>query len=182
MSKVKNKIKTRKLSKRDSFVKKWIYNRIVIEKRLKMKWKQSCWDIKFGKYIVRRDILSDFTYDLLKKGLEVSSLRQKSVSTNIANINTENYKAKKVPFEEVLKGTLGDLNMRKTDNKHFGYNRISDFQVRQEERKNTYVNDNGNNVDIDLEMTEAAANELYYASAVRQVNSKLSRLNLVINR
>ena len=43
-------------------------------------------------------------------------------------------------------------------------------------------NDNGNNVDIDLEMTELAANEIYYSALTQIINAKLSSLNYVINR
>ena len=33
--------------------------------------------------------VSDLSYQLIKNGLDVSSLRQKTISSNIANINTE---------------------------------------------------------------------------------------------
>lgn len=123
--------------------------------------------------------MSDFSYDLVKKGLEVSALRQKSISSNIANVNTDNYKANKVPFEEVLKNNLNNISMVKTHDRHFD---LGGLRIVEEKRENTYVNDNGNNVDLDLEMTELASNELYYNALVRQINSKLSSLNYVINR
>lgn len=120
-------------------------------------------------------------YSIIKKGLEVSVKRQESISSNIANINTENYKANKISFEEILKRT-SNKNMFKTDERHFGQRNIENMQIKEEKRKNTYVNDNGNNVDLDLEMTELSANELKYSALVRQLNSKLSNINYVINR
>lgn len=126
--------------------------------------------------------MADFTYDLLKKGIEVSALRGKSISSNIANVNTDNYKANVVPFEKVLENNMNNLRMSKTHKGHFGIDNIKDLDVREVKRENTYVNDNGNNVDLDLEMTELASNELYYNALVRQINSKLSSLNYVINR
>ena len=123
--------------------------------------------------------MSTFTYDLLKTGIDVSSLRQKSISSNIANIKTEGYKANVVPFERFLSDSLDRIEVRKTHERHFDLNGLD---VREEKRKGTYVNDNGNNVDLDLEMSELAANELYYGALVRQINSKLSGLNYVINR
>lgn len=120
-------------------------------------------------------------YSIIKKGLEVSAKRQESISSNIANINTENYKANKISFEEILKKT-SNKNMFQTDERHLGQRNIENMQIKEEKRKNTYVNDNGNNVDLDLEMTELSANELKYSALVRQLNSKLSNINYVINR
>lgn len=123
--------------------------------------------------------MSDYSYNLVKKALEVSTQRQKSISSNIANIHTENYKANKVPFERVLRNNLNYIGVTKTHERHFDINNLGPIE---EKRENTFVNDNGNNVDLDLEMTELASNELYYNALVRQMNSKLSSLNYVINR
>ena len=111
--------------------------------------------------------MSDYSYDLIKKGLDVASLRQKIVSSNIANINTPDYKVNKVEFEEYLakaknNGKLPEPTVKK--------------------RTGTSINENGNNVDIDLEMTELAANEIYYSVLINQLNAKLSNMNYVINR
>jgi flagellar basal-body rod protein FlgB len=37
-------------------------------------------------------------------------------------------------------------------------------------------------VDLDMEMVELAANEIYYSVLVQQLNSRLSKMNYVINR
>lgn len=124
--------------------------------------------------------MKDISYNLIKKGLDMSSLRQKTISNNITNINTPGYKAGRVEFEELLK-TSKDIRMAKTDDKHFGIRDIDDINLKVEKKTTTMVNDNGNNVDIDLEMTELSANEIYYNVLIRQVNSKLSSLNYVIN-
>ena len=123
--------------------------------------------------------MGDYAYNLLKKGLDVSSMRQKAISSNIANLNTPNYKANKVRFEAELSNHSKYIGLYKTHENHLGFDLMT---PKIEKRKNTYVNDNGNNVDIDLEMTENAANELYYATVVKQVNAKLGNLNTVINR
>jgi len=126
--------------------------------------------------------MSDLTYDLIKKGLDVSSLRQKAISSNISNINTPNYKVNKVEFEEHLQKAIKGVSLRKTNELHIGFSKISDFDPVMKKRTNTSYNDNGNNVDIDLEMTELAANEIYYSALTQIINAKLSNLNYVINR
>lgn len=110
----------------------------------------------------------------------MSSLRQRTISDNISNINTPRFKAGKVEFEEILKNAKG-VRMAKTHDEHFGLRNIEDIDLKAKKRNTTMVNDNGNNVDIDLEMTELSANEIYYNTLIRQVNSKLSSLNYVIN-
>ncbi len=125
--------------------------------------------------------MRDLSYDLVKKSLDMSSLRQKTISNNIANINTPGFKVGRVEFEEVLRSIKG-IRMSKTDDKHFGIRNIDDIDLKVKNKNTTMLNDNGNNVDIDLEMTELSANEIYYNVLIRQVNSKLSNLNYVINR
>ncbi len=124
--------------------------------------------------------MRDISYNLIKKGLDMSSLRQKTISNNIANINTPGYKVNKVEFEELLQ-TAKNVRMEKTHDRHFGIKDIDDIDLKVKKRNTTMLNDNGNNVDIDLEMTELSANEIYYNVLIRQVNSKLSSLNYVIN-
>lgn len=126
--------------------------------------------------------MGDFSYDLIKKGLDVSALRQKTISSNIANINTPNYKVNKVEFEEYLSNASNNLTLSKTHDMHFGISSIDDLKPTIEKRETTSLNDNGNNVDIDVEMTELAANEIYYNTLVQQLNARLMNLNYVINK
>lgn len=126
--------------------------------------------------------MSNYSYDLIKKTLDVSSLRQRTISSNISNINTPNYKVNKVEFEKYLSEATETISLNKTHEKHFGIGNPLEMELEVEKRETTSVNDNGNNVDIDLEMTEAAANEIYYSILVKQFNARLGNLNYVINK
>jgi len=126
--------------------------------------------------------MSDFSYDLIKKGLDVASLRQQTISSNISNINTADYKVNKVEFEKYLTQASDEISMKKTHDMHFGIDKLQDIKPEVKKREATSLNDNGNNVDIDLEMTELAANEIYYSVLIQQLNSKLSKLNYIINK
>ena len=125
--------------------------------------------------------MKDISYNLVKKGLDMSDLRQKAISNNISNINTPGFKSGRVEFEELLQKSK-NIRLDKTDDQHFGIRDVADIDLKVKDKNSTMVNDNGNNVDIDLEMTELAANELYYNVLIRQVNAKLGNLNYVINR
>lgn len=128
--------------------------------------------------------MSDFSYDLMKKALDGSSLRQKTISSNIANLNTPDYKVNKVEFEELFAKALDkdSVVMKKTRQEHYGIGSIQDIKPEVVKNEGTAVNDNGNNVDVDLEMTNLAANEIYYNVLIQQINNKLGNLNYVINR
>lgn len=126
---------------------------------------------------------NDVTYGLLTNALDASYLRQKTISNNIANVNTPDYKANRVVFEEELKKAISDssVGLQATHNHHMG---MQDANQRVEpsvvkDTLTTMKND-GNNVDIDGEMANLAANQLLYNTLIQQTNSKISTLRYVI--
>ncbi|HOB19536.1 MAG TPA: flagellar basal body rod protein FlgB [Candidatus Atribacteria bacterium] len=126
----------------------------------------------------------DMTYSLLKKALDASSLRHRAITGNIANINTPNYKANRVLFEEKLRNSMSGENIRlkTTNEKHIplqsGPTGIEPEIVKD---TGTSMRTDGNNVDIDLEMANLAANQLLYNALVQQTNNKLSIMRYVIH-
>lgn len=117
------------------------------------------------------------TYDLLKTALNVSSLRQETISSNISNVNTPGYKANKVLFEQYLNNSNNSKTLRRTHDNHLGNQSAGTIVQKQD---NLSVQDNGNNVDIDYEMAALSANNVYYDAVVSQLNSKYSMLRTVI--
>lgn len=122
---------------------------------------------------------SELVYKLLKKSLNASSTRSKVIANNIANINTKGYKRKYVTFEDTLKNTLDNVDMKTTNSKHINSgNNFGEIDVKQD--NSTSMREDGNNVDIDVEMANQAANTLMYNALVTQVNNKLSQTRYVI--
>jgi len=123
--------------------------------------------------------LSENTYDLLKKSMDASAVRSKVSANNIANINTKGYKKFYVTFEDTLNDSMGE-NKMKTDNvKHIETGSSSgDIAVKRDE--STSMRQDGNNVDIDLEMTNQAANTLMFNALVTQVNSRMALKSYII--
>ncbi|WP_236900490.1 flagellar basal body rod protein FlgB [Clostridium estertheticum] len=111
--------------------------------------------------------------------MDASALRSKVSANNIANINTKNYKGLYVTFEETLKDNMTADTM-KTDNSKDIQAGNSNDQITVNRDESTSARQDGNNVDIDLEMTNQAANTLMYAALVSQVNSKISLTSYVI--
>ncbi|WP_375539406.1 flagellar basal body rod protein FlgB [Clostridium estertheticum] len=111
--------------------------------------------------------------------MDASTLRSKVSANNIANINTKNYKGLYVTFEETLKDNMAADTM-KTDNSKDIQAGNSNGEITVNRDESTSARQDGNNVDIDLEMTNQAANTLMYAALVSQVNSKISLTSYVI--
>jgi flagellar basal-body rod protein FlgB len=123
--------------------------------------------------------ISENTYNLLKKSMDASALRSKVSANNIANINTKGYKKFYVTFEETLNDSMGENTMKTDNSKHMQTGTASgDVTVKRDE--STSMRQDGNNVDIDLEMSNQAANSLMYNALVKQVNSKISLTGYII--
>lgn len=121
-----------------------------------------------------------FTYEIIKKGLDASSERSKVMANNISNINTKNYKRRYVSFEETLKQNQDDLNLKTSNEKHLNDGAsLGDITVKQDETSS--MRDDGNNVNLDLEKVNQAANSLMYNAMIAQINNRISQKRIVIN-
>ncbi|RXI98013.1 flagellar basal body rod protein FlgB [Anaerobacillus alkaliphilus] len=128
-------------------------------------------------------IFSNTSQQLLEQSLNAASLRQKTISQNIANVDTPNYKAKKTVFKHQLNRAIDDqrLTAYRTDSRHIpfgGTQSISPSVV--VDRTKTMFNHNGNNVDIEHEMSEMAKNQIYYNAMIERLNGRFNSLKTVI--
>lgn len=114
---------------------------------------------------------------MIKSALDLSNLRQDTISSNLSNINTPDYKANRVVFENHLKDARDGMNLNKTNNNHI--NPLDSMGI-IEKQNNRSVKDNGNDVDVDFEMAELAANNIYYDSVVSQLNAKYKMMRNAI--
>ncbi|MBS4198949.1 flagellar basal body rod protein FlgB [Bacillus sp. FJAT-49732] len=119
------------------------------------------------------------SFNTLEKALGYSSLKHKTIAQNIANVDVPNYKAKAVSFNEVLAEATRPIEANRSDSRHFRFN-IGKDQLQIYTKKNTEYNHNGNNVDVDSEMSDMAANQIYYQALIERLNGKFSTLQNVI--
>lgn len=106
---------------------------------------------------------------VLERGLEASSLRQRVLSHNIANINTPGFKRARVEFEE---------HLAKAVEAEQSVDAVAPELVVETE---SLGRPDGNNVDIELEMAQLAENQIWYAALTRQLSDHFSRLRMVIS-
>jgi flagellar basal-body rod protein FlgB len=113
----------------------------------------------------------------LEGALDRTFLREKTISQNIANIDTPNYKAKDVSFKDELNRKL---RAYRTDPRHLEFSSSSDPSAYVHPETKTTFNNNGNNVDMDREMTALAENQIRYQALVTRLNSEFQGINRVL--
>ncbi|WP_349305684.1 flagellar basal body rod protein FlgB [Bacillus sp. FJAT-49711] len=118
-------------------------------------------------------------FQTLEKALNYSSLKHKTIAQNIANVDVPNYKAKAVSFKEVLADSSSHIEVNRSDYRHFQF-AIGNGYPQVYTKMNTEYNHNGNNVDIDNEMSDMAENQIYYQALIERLNGKFSTLQNVI--
>ncbi|BAK74271.1 MAG: flagellar basal body rod protein FlgB [Arcobacter sp.] len=105
--------------------------------------------------------------------------RQKVISSNIANINTPNYKTKDLVFQDELNNALfnNSLQLKQTNSKH-----LSTVDPLSNNTNPKLVNvqgleeqNDGNNVNLDSQMSEQAKNKIIF-DAIQSSIKRDSRL------
>ncbi len=122
--------------------------------------------------------------DIMSKSLDAYWLRNDTISHNIANIDTPNYKRQEVKFEEILKEQLQDTKDvaegRKPESSLKSYDDLR-LEIYEQEPDMKYRLD-GNNVDIDNEMAEVAKNSMRYNVVTSQINKQFSAMRIAMNK
>lgn len=120
----------------------------------------------------------------LEQALSTATLKQRVHAANIANVDTPNYKSKQVDFQSVLNSTMNNqaFSSFKTNAKHFSFSGESTQQHPAIKVNNSsQYSPNGNNVDMDYEMSNLAKNQLFYNAVTEGINGKFNNLRTVIN-
>lgn len=126
------------------------------------------------------NLFSSPVFNTLEKGLDGAALRQRTISQNIANIDTPNYKAKKVAFQHTLNEAMNrSLDAYRTDQRHLEFSSSKRGAVITKSN-NTMYNHNLNNVDIDKEMADMAQNQIYYNALIERLNGRFNSLQTAI--
>lgn len=120
--------------------------------------------------------------------LDVAALRQNVIANNIANADTPNFKRSVVNFESQLRRALESERVPKfpqaiTDPRDIPFDQPIDWRQVKPRRILDYLTEaknNGNNVDIEEEGTNALTNQLLYTTLVQAVTSQIQGVNIVL--
>lgn len=111
--------------------------------------------------------IGDVTTDALQAALRGLDVRQKAIANNVANVETANFRAQKVSFEDALRGALsgdGDVSqVSPTVTTSMSPTRL-----------------NGNNVSLDMEILAQSETELRTKLVVQAINAKYALLRSAI--
>ena len=106
-------------------------------------------------------MIEDRMFPVLDNLLTLTSKRQQILAGNVANIDTPGYRAKDISFAAELDGSL-DLSSKV-------------IEVETKDKPN------GNNVDLDRELTEITKNGLQYVTLVQYLNQRIKTLRAAIS-
>lgn len=121
--------------------------------------------------------------NIFQKTMDASWLKNEAISHNLANVNTPGYKRQVVNFDSILKDHLqlgDDVRMKVTHSKHMTVNGPLGLTPQIEEVRDTSFRTDQNNVNVDIEMSELAKNQLKYSALTQQLNGQLTRLKTAI--
>ena len=105
-------------------------------------------------------MIEDRMFPALENLLTLTSKRQQVLAANVANLDTPGYRAKDISFAQELDGNL-DATARVVE-------------VETKEKPN------GNNVDLDRELTEITKNGLQYITLIQYLNQRIKTLRASI--
>ncbi len=113
------------------------------------------------------------TIDVMNKALDATMLRVNVLSNNIANAETPGFKREDVRFQGVLQ--------QKIDT--YGYENVSAEMLSSEvytDRESVSMRIDGNNVDIDTEMSELAQTKLRYDTLIQRTSAQIGRYKYIL--
>ena len=129
--------------------------------------------------LIRNLIFNRTRIPLLNKALNVTSLRHKAISNNIANVNTVNYKRKEVEFASYLRAQVekAPVTGRQTNRMHLNVGGVDpNAQPRINEPEPSPNVTGINNVDIDMEMSGLAENHLMYNIGAKLISGQFASI------
>ena len=130
-----------------------------------------------------KDLLFDRLHNGVGRVLDLRAQQSAMTAGNIANTDTPNYKAKFIPFDELLKTTMGadNMAMRQTRSGHLTGMQGSAEDPEIEEIEAPPWALDGNSVSLEREMVRLKSNALQYSAITRGISKRLSMLRFVVD-
>jgi flagellar basal-body rod protein FlgB len=107
---------------------------------------------------------------LLEAGLKAEGLRQRTIASNLANLETPGYRRLDVKFEEALAKAL----------KSSGPVDLDALEPEIYQPGNTPIKSNGNDVNIEAEVGEMLKNSMRQTAYVRLLHKKFAQIEAAV--
>lgn len=106
------------------------------------------------------------------QSLTIRDQRATQIARNLANVNTPNYKAQDIDFNQALEQAMGNQGHLAVDNP-LHMQATGEFSNTIKYRTPLHNTLDGNTVDKDMETTEFAKNAVSYQASLTFLNSKI---------
>ena len=119
----------------------------------------------------------------LALGLDAAWKRNEVITNNIANNDTPGFKRSELAFEDHYRAALAgesDFSLKRTRDKHMDIGIDHGALMTAQEDQSESMRMDGNNVDIEKEMSDLASNVIYYQTLQKKVSSEISQLSIAI--
>ena len=125
------------------------------------------------------------TISLLERSLNLRSLQHRVLSSNIANMDTPNYKAVELAVAEEMNGkqdAASGIQLVQTQPGHhpLKYRSGNHFKLKVANPPEISLRGDGNTVDLDRTMGKLAENTLLYKTAAQIISQKFNGLKSAI--
>jgi flagellar basal-body rod protein FlgB len=114
--------------------------------------------------------------------LDLSSFRHKLIASNVANVTTPGYTAKKIDFDSELKKAMRQTGLRPTVThpRHIPLKSSKNSPPKVENVAESESSTGINTVDIDREMADLAQNQIVYQLTAKLAGKKFKALKSAI--
>ena len=134
---------------------------------------------------MKADALFGNTLALLERSLDLRARNQKLIVSNLANLDTPNFKAFKMMVADEIQHAPArrpPITMMRTHEGHMAP-RVGSTEVARVDRVEANprsIRGDGNTVELETEMSNLAENTLLYNTATRIVSNKFNLLRSII--
>ena len=129
-------------------------------------------------------LFSDNATQVAKLALDGLSRQQQVISRNLANIDTPGYSAQQLDFQSALKSVINrpkEVLLSSTNPNHIRLTNSNASYLLSDRPGGSFRAD-GNNVDIDLELTEMSEVGINYQAVSQAISKKLELLKTIASR
>jgi flagellar basal-body rod protein FlgB len=127
------------------------------------------------------------TFSVLEKSMNLRSQKHNLLASNVANMDTPNFKAFDILVEKEMQKSTGVTNtmpLMRTQSAHISLTGIGDVnapEIQEVERPLYDFHADGNTVDIDKTMSMMSENGLLYNASAQMISKKFQSLMTAIN-
>ncbi len=129
--------------------------------------------------------LFNHTISTLEKSLNLRSMRHRVLASNIANMDTPNYKAVELEVEKEIRrehGSAPAVQLVRTHTNHIPVapTPMENVKLTTADPPQFSLRGDGNTVDVDKTMGQLAENTILYRTAAQLISNRLKGLRYVI--